>query len=246
MGLFSRQQSSTEARSQSRPVSKRAARARTNDGGEPLDPAESHKRRARRRLIGATALVLGVVVFLPMVFDRGPKPLSNDIVVQIPEKDSAFNPPPATKPAPAVVKVAPEAAAVPEAPPEPAMKAEKSAERTEKAAAAPTSSPQEAARALAVLEGQSDNKPTAAEPAKSATERHSVQVGSFASTEKVKDLRAKLSVANLQSYVEVINTPQGERTRVRLGPYPSKDAAEKARELLKKRLVLDGTVVSGQ
>src|SRR3954468_14329395 len=42
------------------------------------------KKRARRRLVGAIALVLLIVVFLPMVLDSEPKPLNQDIAINIP------------------------------------------------------------------------------------------------------------------------------------------------------------------
>ncbi len=56
---------------------------------EPLDPMLPEKKRARRRLIGATALVLAAVIGLPMVFDTEPKPLSDDVAVQIPSREKA-------------------------------------------------------------------------------------------------------------------------------------------------------------
>ena len=56
---------------------------------EPLDPMLPEKKRARRRLIGATALVLAAVIGLPMVFDTEPKPLSDDVAVQIPSRDKS-------------------------------------------------------------------------------------------------------------------------------------------------------------
>jgi DedD protein len=63
------------------------------------------KKRARRRLVGAIALVTFVVIALPMVFDKESKPLSHDISVQIPSPDSgafqhkAMPVPPSTAPA---------------------------------------------------------------------------------------------------------------------------------------------------
>lgn len=45
------------------------------------------KRRARRRLIGAIALALAVVVGLPMVLDREPKTEAQDIDLRIPAPD---------------------------------------------------------------------------------------------------------------------------------------------------------------
>lgn len=45
------------------------------------------RRKARRRLIGAIALTLAVVVILPMVLDSEPKPTGNDIDLRIPAPD---------------------------------------------------------------------------------------------------------------------------------------------------------------
>ncbi|KAF1043921.1 MAG: Cell division protein DedD [Herbaspirillum frisingense] len=53
-------------------------------GADPLLP---EKKRARRRLIGAVALALAVVIALPMILDSEPKPLNEDIAIQIPSKD---------------------------------------------------------------------------------------------------------------------------------------------------------------
>src|SRR5512137_2836840 len=47
------------------------------------------KRQARRRLIGAVALVTSVVVILPMVLDGEPKPAGQSIELRIPDKDKA-------------------------------------------------------------------------------------------------------------------------------------------------------------
>ncbi len=47
------------------------------------------KARNRRRLIGAIALVAALVVFLPMLLDKGPKPLKQDIAINIPAKEGA-------------------------------------------------------------------------------------------------------------------------------------------------------------
>ena len=48
------------------------------------------RRQTRRRLIGAIALVLLVVILLPVVFDSEPAPSAgNDIDLRIPDKDNA-------------------------------------------------------------------------------------------------------------------------------------------------------------
>jgi DedD protein len=69
---------------------------------EEQQDVETLKRRGRRRLVGAVALVLAAVIVLPMVFDPEPKSTLPPVSVKIPgENDSPFKPkPPAAKPAP--------------------------------------------------------------------------------------------------------------------------------------------------
>ncbi|MRV75003.1 sporulation protein [Duganella sp. FT92W] len=64
-----------------------ARRSRSGD-----DPALPEKKRARRRLVGAVALALGVAIGLPMLLDSEPKPLASDIAIQIPSKDKPAEP----------------------------------------------------------------------------------------------------------------------------------------------------------
>lgn len=51
-----------------------------------LDPTLPEKQRARRRLVGAIALVLAAIVILPMVLDSHPKPVTDDIAIDIPSR----------------------------------------------------------------------------------------------------------------------------------------------------------------
>lgn len=111
MGLFSFRKKDAEAVPPKR-GSRRSGRTgtRTAGGGgeysehEQLDPLLPEKQRARRRLVGALALVLAAVIILPMVLAPEPKPTADDIAIQIPGKDA--NTPP--------VRVKPQAAAVPQ------------------------------------------------------------------------------------------------------------------------------------
>lgn len=67
--------------------SKRRQGTSQNKRSEPADPVLPEKKRARRRLIGAIALVLAAVIGLPMILDSEPKPVADDIAIQIPSKD---------------------------------------------------------------------------------------------------------------------------------------------------------------
>lgn len=68
-----------------------------------------------------------------------------------------------------------------------------------------------------------------------------VKMGAFADASNVKRLQAQLTTAGFKSYTELYDSEQGQRTRVRAGPFPTRAAAEHARDKLKK-LGLDGTV----
>lgn len=96
MGLFSffrkdRQQSSaSDSDFYSRADEEQTPRPkRKNKRDDPIDPVLPEKKRARRRLVGAVALVLAAIIGLPMILDSEPKPLSDDISIQIPSKDAS-------------------------------------------------------------------------------------------------------------------------------------------------------------
>jgi DedD protein len=74
--------------------SKARGRRRKQGKAEADDPVLPEKKRARRRLVGAVALVLAAVIGLPMILDSEPKPVGDDIAVQIPSRDKATLPAP--------------------------------------------------------------------------------------------------------------------------------------------------------
>src|SRR5256885_16212573 len=65
---------------------------------EEQQDVETLKRRGRRRLVGAVALVLLAVIVLPMGFDPEPKSTQTPVTVRIPAENEA--PPFAPKAAP--------------------------------------------------------------------------------------------------------------------------------------------------
>lgn len=69
-----------------------------------------------------------------------------------------------------------------------------------------------------------------------------VQVAALADTAKARQLEKQVAGAGLKTYTEVVKTSAGSVTRVRAGPYASREAAEKARNQLKKA-GLEGQVV---
>ena len=75
----------------------------TVDGDDPgrPDPTSALRARARRRLIGAAALLLLVVIVVPMVLDPEPKPVADNIPIDIPSEKTKFSPRLALPPVPA-------------------------------------------------------------------------------------------------------------------------------------------------
>ena len=67
-------------------------------------------------------------------------------------------------------------------------------------------------------------KPVAAE----GKGRSVVQVGAFSDNGKADETRAKLERAGLKTYTQIIDTKEGKRIRVRVGPFATKAEAEKA------------------
>ena len=64
--------------------------------------------------------------------------------------------------------------------------------------------------------------------------RFVVQVGAFADATKAKEARQKLEKAGLKTYTQVVETGDGKRIRVRVGPFESKAEADKVGEKVKK------------
>lgn len=102
----------------------------------------------------------------------------------------------------------------------------------------------ETARALAILEGRPVAKAANTEKTEKSekAEKFSVQVAALATQEKVDELRARLNGAGFQTYTQKVATSSGDKIRVRVGPFASKDEAEKARNKLVK-MGLNGSLI---
>jgi len=191
------------------------------------------KRRGRRRLVGAIALVLAAVIVLPMVFDQEPKPSAPSVSVRIPgEDESRF--------APKITPKAPASAVAPAKPQEPAK------------ASSPASGSQRpvepVAKPLEQPAAKRDAKAPDAERARAeaalANAEFVIQVAALAESDKIKELTEKLAEAKLPYYTESVAIASGRVTRVRVGPFTSRDAAEKALEKLKGLGLRPGKITS--
>jgi DedD protein len=240
------------------------------------------RRRARRRLIGAIALVLALVIVPPWIMDLEPKPVQSKLTVEIPSQDAARLKPPPKPPVVDPVKP-PETGAKPVEPTKPADAvksgaAPKAADPSKpaespKAAPAPPASAQPAksmdARTVAALGAPKTAEPETppaddkakhadtkagdakpAEPPKKPVETaakpgsYSVPLGSFSNADNVTQLQTRLAKEGIQTYTEAVKTASGEQTRVRAGPFASREAAERARERVKGMGLDVGNVVA--
>ncbi len=211
------------------------------------------KRRGRRRLIGAVTIGLLAIVFLPMIFDSEPqrnnrnKPSSQEISIQIPPKEglpplpapSVASAPPASAPA---AKPAPVEAATSTAPPAIVAPAEQRptvaviAKTDPAAAPIAAPAPRVPAKVDAVKpDKKPDPAPVAAPVVKPAETKQGfvVQVGAFKDAENAKQTITQAKVSKLPVYIDSVAIAGGTVTRVRVGPFATKQKADAALAQLK-------------
>jgi DedD protein len=239
------------------------SKAKAPPVAESPDSVAQARTRARQRLIGAAVLVIAGVIGFPLLFETQPRPLPVDTPVELRRDTPAAAPattpapaattaraadakpaplppsvinentadagrePPASAPAavvppPAVAAVTPKPAPVPAPAPGERKPAEKPAD---KPADKPAAKPADSARAQALLDG----KPATPE----AAGRFVVQVGAFAEVTAARDARHKVEKLGLKTYTQVVETSAGNRIRVRVGPFASRDEADRAAAKIK-------------
>jgi DedD protein len=215
------------------------------------DAALDLRRRARRRLIGAIALVLALVIVPPWIMDLEPRPVTTDLRVEIPSQDTHRLKPPA-----AVAKgpESPPPAAKPEAPPVAESKPSPQPPALSKSTPSPSAeppkadAPKPAAKADTVARAAPAGKTADAKRAEAIlnAETFVLQLGVFAEKENAAKLEARLAKAGVKHYTESVVVAGKEQTRVRAGPYPTREAAEQAREKLRGMGFGPGPVIARQ
>jgi len=262
MGLFSRKDSAAPR--------KPPGKVRPSVSSEAQ--AADLRVRARRRLAGAVALVLAAVVVLPMLLDSEPAPVSNKIPIKIPDRNAPFQPnlsdpvaantaaptgsatattAPTTPVEPAPVS---STAAKPET--KPRVDSPATSSKVEPPKPAPNLPPatrsDDGTRAVALLEGrptaESSGPPGSVTTPKAPTRGNfvvqaiSLDVSADAQTQKNKLLAAGVGNAFVDGPVDVGGKA---RYRVRVGPFPSREAAQAAQTRL-RTLGYDGAFIATQ
>jgi len=127
----------------------------------------------------------------------------------------------------------------------PAKPAEKSAEKpVEKPADKPADKPaansaNELQRAAAILSGKSGDTTASGNGA------FVILIGAFSNQGNVKQLQTKIGELGIKVFTEPLDSPEGKKIRVRAGPFPSRDAADKAAEKM-KRIGVNGVIAAKQ
>jgi len=171
----------------------------------------------------------------PVKTAEAPKFDPKELVYAEPERKPEHKPEPkpeskpdSKKPEPKPVEHKPEAKPEPKKPePKPEPKKPEPKPEPKKAEEKPRAKDQDAARALALLEGKPAEKAEKASKP-DAAQRFVVQVAALASEEKVAELQARLRAAGVSAHTR----KSGELIRVQVGPFGSREEAEKARAKL--------------
>lgn len=209
------------------------------------------KKRARRRLVGAVALVLIAIIVLWNVLDREPKTAKQPVNAQGVEiisdapQISTVNPAtdkpaspfaePGTPTQPAVAVATPSSVAppAPESNPKPAPQKvdtpshlKQEAKKDAPAKKDEHKAEEKHAPVKPEPKPTSELKKSEAKPAAASDEHKTqlIQVAALSDAEKAKALVDKLAAHGVKAYTE----QKGELTRVRVGPFASREQAEKA------------------
>ena len=182
------------------------------------------KKRARRRLVGAVALVLLMITVLPMILDdRAGQAPQQDIEITIPSQEgSDFT----SK----IIPVDPgtsetQVAEVPLEPvQQPVPDKTDPAQSTSTTTKSPSAGPNNAESAAAVEVAKPADVPVEA----AVKDGFVVQIGVFSDAGNVKKLQDQLQKQGYKSFTEKVATAKGDKIRLRAGPFDSRLEAETA------------------
>ena len=206
------------------------------------------KKRARRRLVGAIALVVLMVIILPMVLeDRAKTTQTEKIAVSIPSLDTTEQADPVNIPKETLVTPVPE------------QPVENKIESVESSPPTQTSMPQGSESASQKQEeikpavkseaGEKSMQEQASAPQKENQEKsidgvhYYVQIGVFSDPDNVKKMQSKLQELGYKSLTEKAHTPKGDKIRLRTTVFKDRNEAAIALQNIKDA-GLSGMVVS--
>jgi len=180
------------------------------------------RRKARRRLIGAVALTLAVVVILPMVLDSEPKPAEPDIDLHIPDPDKVSE---------FVSSVTiPEDSMLPPPSDQPVLTDVSAAPATSGNESVSANKSENTSRSKTQATANMTPKPKAPDKPAIVADGYVAQTGAYSNADTAKQELGKLKKWGFKAYTE----KSGDMIRVRVGPYSNREKAEKVGKMLEK------------
>lgn len=228
----------------------------TPRSGRRADPMAEHKRRARWRLLGAIIIVAAVGAIAPFFLEDQARPLSQDLLIEIPSRNSLFTKIDKLTPAepsaessadskpdgsaqqkssePSAPVVSAPAATPPAPAPSPAVKSEPKPESK------PESKPPAKAEPSPVAKSEpaprAEPSPVASADPTKPSKGFLVQVGVYSKIDTAKSVQAKLTLGGHKVSVEPLVRDDGiERYRVRIGPFETREQAIEVRDRAKSQ-----------
>ena len=208
-----------------------------------------HKRRARWRLFGAILIAGSVAAITPFLLEEQARPLSQDLLIEIPSKNSKFTKIESLKPqdpaaqesassVTSATPVTPQGPATPATPQGPVAIAK--SETTKEAPAKELPAKQTPAKQTPAKQTPAkEASPTAAK-----TKGFMVQVGAYSKPESAASTKKRMESGGHRVVTETIKAADGsDRHRVRIGPFETREAAEQVRDRAKAQ-GYDAIVVS--
>ena len=199
-----------------------------------------HKRRARWRLFGAILIAGSVAAITPFLLEEQARPLSQDLLIEIPSKNSKFTKIESLKPQdPAAQESASSVTSATPVTPQGPVAIAKS-ETTKEAPAKDLPAKQTPAKQTPAKQTPAkEASPTAAK-----TKGFMVQVGAYSKPESAASTKKRMESGGHRVVTETIKAADGsDRHRVRIGPFETREAAEQVRDRAKAQ-GYDAIVVS--
>ncbi len=208
------------------------------------------RKRARRRLVGSVVLVIIAIIVFPMILERAPKQEGKEIEIiipseNLPDESSAVVAPEDSVPdtESASINATTGSGTESNTSKEVITEAEQITEKKSDLVIKPVQKKKEQAGRAAGSKGGSENNHKDKKPIVTI-EKFVVQLGAFSDSTKAKHQQRSLTSNGIKkAYTETIKNKNTEVTRVRVGPFSTREAAEKEQKKLRK-LGINGVVMS--
>ena len=208
------------------------------------------RKRARRRLVGSVVLVIVAIIVLPMILERAPKQERTELEIIIPSemlpdesseeitlKDSVPGAEPAS------IKAVKESGAESNTSKEVVTKPAQVKVKKSDLLIKPVQ--KKKMQDGKVVKSKGDSKSSHKDKKPIVTiGKFVVQLGAFSDSAKAKNQQRSLTSNGIKkAYTETVKNKNTEVTRVRVGPFSTREAAEKEQKKLRK-LGINGVVMS--